>query len=154
MAKQINNKNTEKNTEEAKKKRLANLKPPFKKGESPNPNGRPKGKLNYNTRVDMAIEVLALKYVEDMNKKNKGKKGYKPITIDDVDIEGDIFAQHLNKARNGDRYFVDSFLDRRYGKATQPIELSGKNGDPIEYKIKCEEARTRMQQFQDKWFKK
>lgn len=115
--------------------------------------GRPKGKLNYDTRVDMAIAVLAQKYVEEQNSKNKGKKGYTPITLEDVDIEGDIFAQHINKARNGDRHFIDSFLDRRHGKAKQPVELSGTVNNTIEYNLKLKEAEERMKKFQDKWFK-
>lgn len=116
--------------------------------------GRPKGKLNYDTRVDMAIAVLSQKYVDEMNKKNAKVKGYKPITIDDVDIEGDIFMQHLNKARAGDRHFIDSFLDRRHGKAKQPVELSGGINATIEHEIKIKEAQERIRKFQDKWFGK
>lgn len=115
--------------------------------------GRPKGKLNYDTRVDMAIEVLAQKYVDEQNTKNKGKKGYTPITVDDVDIEGDIFAQHINKARNGDRHFIDSYLDRRHGKAKQPVELSGSVNNTIEYNLQLKEAEDRLRKFQSKWFK-
>lgn len=116
--------------------------------------GRPKGKLNYDTRVDMAIEALALKFVQSENAKNKNKKGYVPLTIDDVDIEGDIFMQHLNKARGGDRHFIDSYLDRRYGKATQKVELTGKDGNPIEYEMKLKEAQAELKRNQSKWFKK
>lgn len=119
-----------------------------------NKNGRPKGKLNYDTRVDMAIAVLSQKYVDEMNKKNAKVKGYKPITVDDVDIEGDIFMQHLNKARAGDRHFIDSFLDRRHGKAKQPVELSGGINATIEHEIKIKEAQERIRKFQDKWFGK
>lgn len=120
--------------------------------------GRPKGKLNFDTRVDMAMSVLAMKYVEDFNKgidkKGKKIKNFKPITLDDVDIEGDIFAQFINKARNGNDRMIDSFLDRRHGKATQPIEMSGKDGNPIEYRIQLEEAKKRLKDNQSKWFKK
>lgn len=146
-----NIKNNEKNNVEPKKERPQNknLKP-IKPGEKRNPNGRPKGKLNYDTRVDMAIEILAQKYVREHNKKNPKKQ----ITIDDVDIEGDIFQQHINKARAGDRHFIDSFLDRRHGKATQKVELTGKDGGAIEYKQKMEEAKSRLLKFQDRWFKK
>jgi hypothetical protein len=130
-----------KDADAVRAQRIANLIP------GANKNGRPKGKLNYDTRVDMAIEVLANKYVEEQNTKNKGKKGYVPLTIDDVDIEGDIFAQHINKARNGDRHFIDSFLDRRHGKATQRVEMSGVNGNPIEHAVKVEEAKKKVQGF-------
>ncbi len=131
---------------------IKNLKP-IKPGEVRNPAGRPKGKLNYDTRVEMAMELLARKYVEDMNKKNAKVKGYKPITLKDVDIEGDIFAQHVNKARNGDRYELPGFLDRRYGKATQPIELPGSIFNTPEYNKKMIEAEKKIQAFQDRWVK-
>lgn len=130
-----------KDADAVRAQRIANLIP------GANKNGRPKGKLNYDTRVDMAIEVLAQKYVTEQNEKNKSKKGYVPLTLDDVDIEGDIFAQHLNKARNGDRHFIDSFLDRRHGKATQRVEMSGINGDPIEYAVRVEEAKKKARSF-------
>jgi hypothetical protein len=152
----IKQKNNGKNNGEAQKpknKGWANLKP-MKPGETRNPKGRPKGKLNYDTRVDMAIEMLALKFAEDQNKKNAKVKGYVPITADDVDIEGDIFMQHINKARGGDRHFIDSFLDRRHGKAKQPVELTGKDGNPIEYQEKITAAQSKLKMFQDKWFKK
>ena len=146
-------KNSDKNSGKGKKGKPENL-TPFKPGQTGNPNGRPKGKLNYDTRVDMAIEMLAMKYVEEMNKKNKKVKGYKPMTVEDVDIEGDIFMQHLNKARAGDRHFIDSFLDRRYGKAKQPIELPGSIFNTPEYNKSMIEAEAKIKAFQDKWFKK
>jgi len=133
-------------------KSIANLKPPIKPGEVRNPTGRPKGKLNFDTRVDMAMELLARKYVDDFNKKKENKNHQ--IKLEDIDIEGDIFAQFINKARNGSDKMIDSFLDRRHGKATQKVELSGKDGNPIEYSIKLEEAKERLRKNQAKWFKK
>lgn len=113
--------------------------------------GRPKGLLNYKTRVTMAIEALAQKYIDDYNKKHpKGKQ----LTLDDVDILGDIFQQAVNKARNGDHKSIIDLFDRLYGKATQPVELSGKDGNPIEYEIKLKEAQERLKNNQAKWFKK
>lgn len=122
---------------------LANLIP------GANKNGRPKGKLNFDTRVDMAIEVLARKYVQDFNSKKENKN--KQIKLDDVDIEGDIFAQFLNKARNGNERMIDSFLDRRHGKATSRIELTGKDGDPIAYEERKREAKSKARRMLDLW---
>lgn len=115
--------------------------------------GRPKGKLNYDTRIDYAIEVLSQKYIDDMNKKNKKVKGYIPLTLDDVDLEGDIYMQAFNKARNGNEKMMIDFFDRRQGKATQKVELTGKDGGSIEYTMKLKEAEERIKKFQDKWFK-
>jgi len=74
----------------------------------------------------MAVDLLAEQYVAQHNKKHKAK-----ITIDEVDIMGDIFAQLVNKARNGDQKAIDSLLDRVYGKATQPVEVGGIVGNPL-----------------------
>lgn len=114
--------------------------------------GRPKGKRDFNTLVDLAIEALALDYVNQTNDKNKGKKGYRALTLADVDIEGDIFRQYLNQARNGNLKAIDSFLDRRHGKAKQPIEVSGIDGDPIKHAIQVKEFEESIINEQDKWF--
>lgn len=143
-------KNNEKNNVDKKERpQNKNLKP-IQPGETRNPNGRPKGKLNYDTRVDMAIEALALAMVAQHNKKKENKGNQ--ITVDDIDIEGDIFMQHLNKARAGDSKAMPDFLDRRHGKATQRMEITGKDGNPIEYKERIANAKERMKKFQDRWF--
>ena len=126
---------------------LANLIP------GANKKGRPVGKLNFDTRIEMAIDVLANKYVEDMNSKNKKVKGYKPITLEDVDIEGDIFAQYLNKARNGSEKMLIDFIDRRHGKATQRLELTGKDGSPIEYQERMAKADAETDEWVRGWVK-
>lgn len=132
----LEDKSSEKNSERTAKdgskrglnsKSKKNLKP-FKPGESGNPTGRAKGALDYKTRVSMAVDVLAQKYVADYNSKHK-----KQINIDDVDIYGDIFQQALNKARNGDIRAIIDFFDRLYGKAKTQVEVSGPNGNPIEH---------------------
>lgn len=137
------------NTEKSKSRTRGLI--PFKPGESGNPKGRPKGKLNYDTRVDMAIQALAEIYVAQHNakKENKGKE----ITLDDVDIEGEIFMQHLKKARSGDQKAIDSFLDRRHGKATARIELTGKNGNPIEIEERKKEAKQKARKMLGLWTK-
>lgn len=114
--------------------------------------GRPKGKLNFDTRVDMAIEVLAQAYVKAHNEKKENKN--KQITVKDIDIEGDIFAQFIQKARGGDLKAIDSFLDRRHGKATSRIELTGKDGDPIKMEHDVKVAREKIKRWQSNWFKK
>lgn len=139
-----------KNKDSISEKSLENLKAhKFKKGQSGNPTGRPKGILNYKTRVTLAIEVLATKYLSDYNKKHKKK-----ITLADVDILGDVFQQAINKARLGDMKAITDLFDRLYGKATQILEVSGKDGNPIEYSEKIKEAEEKYKSWQDKWFPK
>jgi hypothetical protein len=147
-----NNKNPEQNPDEGKKRRLANLKPPFKEGEpSANPKGRPKGILNYKTRVTIAIEALTQKFIDDYNKKNPKKK---KLVIKDVDILGDVFQQAVNKARTGDMKAIIDLFDRLYGKATQPITLPGSIFNTPEYEKGIKDAEKRMEAFNKKWFKK
>ncbi len=144
-------KNNEKNNEDIRKKQNANLKP-IKPGESRNPKGRPKGKLNFDTRIDLAIDALAEAYVNTQNKDPKNKN--KQITINDVDIEGDIFKQYLNKARAGDNKFALHFMDRRHGKAVQPVELTGKDGKAIEFSVRLQKAREKARAMLDRFDKK
>lgn len=110
-----------------------------------NKEGRPKGILNFKTRVTMAIELLAQKYVDDYNKKHPKSK----IDIKDVDILGDIFQQAVNKARNGDHKAITDLFDRIYGKATQTVEMTGKDGGPVTYAMKMAEVDAET----DAWFK-
>lgn len=124
-----------------------NLKP-FKPGESGNPTGRAKGALDYKTRVSMAVDVLAQKYVADYNSKHK-----KQINIEDVDIYGDIFQQALNKARNGDIRAIIDFFDRLYGKAKTQVEVSGINGNPIEHVALIAEADAETDEWVKMWTK-
>lgn len=104
-----------------------------------NKNGRPKGKLNFDTRIDMAINVLAEVFVKQHNAKLKNKNNQ--ITVDDVDIEGDVFLQYMTKARNGEIKYVLDFMDRRHGKAVQQVQHGSIPGDPlVEAQIKAAEA--------------
>lgn len=134
---------------------VGNKKPPvdtmFKPGVSGNPNGRPKGKLNFDTRVDLAVEALAIQMAIVHNKKKENKNNQ--IKQEDLDIEGDIFMQLVNKARAGNEKMIDSFLDRRHGKATARIELTGKDGDPIAYEERKKEAKSKARKMLDAWTK-
>lgn len=115
----------------------------FKPGQSGNPKGKPKGILNFKTRLEMATKVLAEKFAADYN--NKYAKGIKAkqrkaMTVEEVDILGDIFLQYVNKARSGDLKAIDSLLDRAYGKAVQPLKHSGDQENPIEHSLRVDKS--------------
>lgn len=114
--------------------------------------GRPPGKLNYDTRVDLAIERLAQEMADQHNKKPENKDNQ--IKAEDIDIEGDIFMQHLNNARKGGRHDIDSYLDRRFSKPTVKIEHTGKDGDPIVIEQRKAEKKKAARSMLDKWTKK
>lgn len=96
-------------TKSPSNKRLANLKPAWKKGDpSPNPNGRPTGQRNYDTIRREALIAIGQ------------KNGKTPEEIENMLIEAG-----LSQAMRGDfRYYKDD-LDRKYGQATQKHEMQG-----------------------------
>lgn len=88
-----------------------NLKP-FKKGESGNPNGRPKGARNRSTLAKEWLEVA--------------QKVKNPITGENQTLEQqDIMTLALiKKARSGDVSAYKELMDSAYGKALQKTDLT------------------------------
>lgn len=83
-----------------------NLKP-FKKGESGNPNGRPKGSLNYSTKMRLALEALA---------KSQDKT---PEEVEEM-----IYRTGLRQALQGDWKFYEDYMNRLHGKPIQPTDIT------------------------------
>ena len=84
---------------------VRNNKGQFVKGISGNPGGRPNG-LSITALIDKAV------------------------TRDDWDF---IFATLLKMARRGNLKAIEMLMDRRFGKALQTNEITGKDGGPIKY---------------------
>jgi len=80
---------------------------PFPKGVSGNPNGRPKGRKNFQTLFYEAIEVLA---------KQNGK------TPDELELE--IVQKGIASARKGDYKFYKDLLDRLHGTALNRSDVT------------------------------
>lgn len=76
---------------------------PFKKGESGNPNGRPK-----------LPDLSELIYEE------VGEQGYR-----------EVITQLLKQAKKGNLKAIQEIMDRGYGKTIQKSELTGKDGVPL-----------------------
>ncbi len=89
--------------------KLDNLKP-FEKGESGNPNGRPKGSRNRSTIARYWLEV---------NQKLKN-----PITGEDETMSQEdlITLSIIKKARDGDVSAYKALMDSGYGAPLQQIE--------------------------------
>lgn len=85
----------------------------FKKGQSGNPKGRPKGTLR-------DIKVV----LQDLLSQEKNGTQL---------IDG-LMSVVVNKALKGDLKAVDMLLSYSYGKATQRTEITGAEGEPIEIK--------------------
>jgi len=84
----------------------ANLKEPWKKGECPNPNGRPKGQRNYATIYWEAMKKIA------------ANQNMTPEELEEV-----LHQSGITKAIKGDYAFYRDTLDRLHGKPTQPLQF-------------------------------
>lgn len=84
----------------------------FKKGESGNPNGRPKGSKNRST--------IARKWLE-VNQKLKNPLTSEEETMSQEDL---MTLALIKKAREGDVAAYKALLDSGYGMPTQQIETT------------------------------
>ena len=86
-----------------------NLKP-FKKGESGNPKGRPKGSKNRSTIAKRWLEIL--------------EKAKNPISGKDEELsqEDMITLAMLSKARSGDVNAYKALMDSAFGSPIQQID--------------------------------
>lgn len=107
---------------EKKKNPIPNNKP-FKKGQSGNPNGRPKSPLR-----DIK-EVL-----KDLLSQEKNGTQL---------IDG-LMSVVVNKALKGDLKAVDMLLSYSYGKATQRTEITGADGEKIDFTINVVQGKENL----------
>lgn len=85
----------------------------FKKGESGNPNGRPKGALNFSTKFYKALEKFA---------EQNGK------TLEQEEEE--MLIEGFKRAKEGDYRFFQDLNDRVYGKPKQVQEIDFNDSTP------------------------
>lgn len=130
-------KNTEDNSEpkpkknpikDAMNKRLANLRPPFKPGQSGNPKGRRKGQRDYRTLFWIALEHIANNH--DMTAE---------------EVEEALHVAGITKAIKGDFFFWQEISNRVYGKPTDKMEVHHK-GKTLSDFVAAAYARRKKQQ--------
>lgn len=87
---------------------------PFKKGQSGNPNGRPKGRKNRSTVIRHWLEAI--------------DKGRNPISGDTekMSVEDRMTLAMIAKALKGDTSAYKALMDSAYGHPKQEVEQSGK----------------------------
>ena len=85
----------------------------FKKGQSGNPNGRPKGSKNLTTQLKKMLEAKI--------------KNYDPIKDEEItqSIADHLINVLLSKALNGEDKAIMEILNRSDGKVKDEIEHSG-----------------------------
>tara|TARA_R110000772_G_scaffold36091_5_gene86609 strand:+ start:3261 stop:3623 length:363 start_codon:yes stop_codon:yes gene_type:complete len=94
-----------------------NLNPAWKKGESGNPSGRPKGSKNRSTIA---------KYWLNIEQKTKN-----PLTseVETMSQEDSITLAQIKKAKDGDVSSYKALMDSSYGAPIQQIEQTQENYD-------------------------
>lgn len=89
----------------------------FKKGESGNPNGRPKGSRNRSTIAKKWLEV------------NQRAKNEVTGSIEDLTQEDLITLAQIKKAKDGDVAAYKALLDSAWGSPVQQVEQQQTNYD-------------------------
>ncbi len=102
-------------------KSIENLKPAWKKGESGNPNGRPKGSLNRSTIAKKWLEVFSQEELED------GEVKW-------LSNEEAITLALIRKARNGDVNAYKALMDSAYGTAKDTVDINSTETKSIDFK--------------------
>jgi len=100
-----------------------NLKP-FKKGQTGNPNGRPKGSSLRDIKV----------VLQDLLSQEKNGTQL---------IDG-LMSVVVNKALKGDLKAVDMLLSYTFGKATQRTEITGSEGEKIDFTINVVQGKENL----------
>ena len=93
----------------------------FKKGESGNPNGRPKGSLNRSTIAKKWLEVLSQEEVQDG-------------VVKWLSNEEAITLALIQKARKGDVNAYKALMDSAYGTAKDTLDLNSTENKSIDFK--------------------
>lgn len=101
----------------------------FKKGQSGNPAGRPKGSRNRSTILN---ELLQLPVLD-----SKGKKKINPLDKKDkhISYEKLIMIALIKKAAEGDVKAIREIQDTMYGKIKDETDVNFYQDEPIEIKI-------------------
>lgn len=96
---------------------------PFEKGESGNPNGRPKGSRNRSTIIRELLEALF--------------NGKDPLTGEERqdNYESVISRSMIKKAMDGDVSAYNAIMDSAYGKARQTVEQTNVNHEGVKVTI-------------------
>ena len=102
---------------EGKQKRLANL-IPIKPGQVLNPKGRGKGKDYWLWASKLAAPEALVKPMRVKFKLQKGK----------VSVEQAIILKLALEACKGNTKAIEIWIDRKYGKVTQPLDVSTPSG--------------------------
>lgn len=116
------------NKEEARKKTNKNLKS-YKKGQSGNPKGKPKGSKNCKT-ILKGIMDIELETRDPFTKKTRKMRNQEAMMIN-------LFSMAMQKTHTlKDLKATEAIMDRLDGKPIQQTNIGGIDGNPIEVETK------------------
>lgn len=99
-----------------------NLKEPWKKGQSGNPKGRPKGAISISSLLKKVLDrKITVKEIELTGEKDCKKK-----------VQELIAMKLASEALNGNVQAAKEIFDRIEGKSVQGMKISGADGGPLE----------------------
>lgn len=113
----------------------------FQKGESGNPKGRPKSRVDGYVRKLLSKRKAAKKYAMNLKEVNEWEAKLLVFTLDELklvaqDTEAPAYAKSLavaliNDMKNGICRTATQLRERQYGSAKQTIEVTGADGMPL-----------------------
>lgn len=135
----------------------------FKKGQSGNPKGRPKNRVNeqfiqcFGKKRAKAIEGLTQLEIDAWEQKLMVATASELTVIakwDEAHVYGKTLAMALLfDIKNGRTTTIDKLRERQFGKPTQKIELTGADGRPLmpSAPMTQEEARAFIREIEEKY---
>lgn len=113
------------------------IEPRWKKGESGNPNGRPKKlhpTLLKTTSFSLSQINDVIQYMVSLNEKQLDE-----VLLDDVSsiLEKTIASALKKSIKKGELFSLETLLNRVYGKPNEKLDITSQ-GEKIENKIKIE----------------
>ena len=120
---------TDHTPESVEEKRLKNLRPAWKPGESGNPSGKPKGALSL---------VTLMKKLAQVEVKGKAKDDLREMYGDDVAervSNAHIYMARVHQAAGkGEEWAIKLLLNYIDGMPVQAVNLGGQNDNPVQAK--------------------
>jgi hypothetical protein len=117
------------------------LKPPFKKGESGNPEGRPKSRVPDALKIVLGKKKAKKFYQLNEIEVNEWEAAVLTMTANELKVlasweDANSYAKGLAISilfdmKSGNTKTLDKLRERQYGKAVQKVELTGANGSPL-----------------------